>query len=91
MVGTLTLTRSLPDTSPEIKRVSIVDDEGCELNIVLEESLVTYSAPLESGSSNIEQMYSSSLATSAILGLSSGKSLQHFKAKVKNLTAYSNQ
>jgi len=89
MVGTLPLTRSLPDTSPEIKGVLIVDDEGCELNIVPEESLVTYSTPLESESSSIEQMYSSSLATSAILGLSPGESLQHFKAKVKNLTAYS--
>ena len=40
MVGILPLTRSLPETSPEIKGVFITEDEGSELNIVPEESLV---------------------------------------------------
>lgn len=87
MVGIFPLTRSLLDTSAETKGVLIVDDEGCELNF-LPEPLVTYSASM-SVSGNIEHMFSSSLATSAILDRSSGASLQHFKAKVKNLSTHS--
>jgi len=88
MVGIFPLTRSLPDTSAETKGVLVVDEEECGLN-TLPESLVTYSASIASVSVNIEQMLSSSLATSIILGRSSGSSLQHFKAKVKNLSAHS--
>lgn len=88
MLGTSPLTRLLPNTSPDINGVFMVDDEGSELNID-PESLVSYSAPLALVSGIIDQMFSSSLTTSTILGLASGASLQHFRANVKKFSTYS--
>jgi hypothetical protein len=65
------------------------DEEGVlprKLTVSRESVLVD--VPLVVSESDIiEQMFSSSLTTTAILGRGSGSSLEHFRAKFKNFSA----
>ena len=89
MVGSAPLTRSLPETSEDMKRFPmVVEDEGGEL-FVFPKSLVIDSTLLLSYSGIITHMFSSSRTTSAIFGLKSGSSWQHLRARFKNFSTQS--
>ncbi|KAG4925403.1 hypothetical protein JHK87_050943 [Glycine soja] len=90
MVGMTPLTRLLPDTYAYVCWSSLAeldpkDDEGA---ISPELSKVT-SGKLASLSDNIATIFSSSLTTSSIDGLSSGFSWQQLRARDKNLSKQS--
>jgi len=88
MVGTAPLTRSLPDTSDDTQGFIIIEDEeGGVISFLL--SVLIVSVVVVSDSDIICHIPSSSRTTSAIDGLASVSSLQHFMAKVKNLSMQS--
>ena len=88
MVGTAPLTRSLPDTSDDTQGFIIIEDEeGGVISFPLSVLIVT--VVVVSDSDIICHIPSSSRTTSAIDGLASVSSLQHFMARVKNLSMQS--
>ncbi|CAL1411897.1 unnamed protein product [Linum trigynum] len=96
MVGTTPLTRLLPDTSDDT--YGFFSDEEAEevvlaaplFGSVLSVSVVDINSEvLVSDSGSKDHMLSSSLTTSAIDGLESVSSWQHFSANVKNFSTLS--
>jgi hypothetical protein len=83
-------TKKVHYTFLDTEEIFMTEDEECVLPrklTVLRESVLVDVPLVVSESDIIEQMFSSSLTTNAILGRSSGSSSEHFRAKFKNFSA----